>query len=143
MILNNPWSPWFWVLWAVLLVWQNFTFTMVSRARNSGSLRRHMLAALLSNGAWFVQTLFVFSAMWKVIQGEFGWGWAAISALYYTVFTMTGSLWAHHRALKKEKGLAAVGASKKYAQIPAEEWERYKRLLLNAEALFLFSQRGN
>lgn len=37
---------------AVLL--QNASFTLVSRARNSKSLRFHALAAFLSNGAWLL-----------------------------------------------------------------------------------------
>ncbi len=124
--LQNPNSVVFWAFWAVFLVWQNYAFTFVSRARNSGSLRRHMIAAVQSNGVWFVQTLFVFSAFTKIFTGEYGIGMAVFAALFYTAFTMSGSLYAHFRALKKESGLDAVGANKKYAQIPAEEWERVK-----------------
>lgn len=121
--LSNPKSVTFWLVWALFLVWQNYAFTFVSRARNSGSLKRHMIAALQSNGVWFVQTLFVFTAFKAIIEGRYGWGMALFAALYYTAFTMTGSIYAHYRALKKESGMSAVGASKKYAQVPILEWE--------------------
>ena len=35
--LNDPFSIWFWLVWAIFLVWQNYAFTYVSRARNSAS----------------------------------------------------------------------------------------------------------
>ena len=37
-----------WVLWAVMLLIQNATFTWVSRARNSKSLGYHAVAAVFS-----------------------------------------------------------------------------------------------
>ena len=45
-------------------------------------------------------------------------------------FTLLGSLVAHYWSLKNEKGKAAVGANKKYAQIPVEEWEQVKAAAL-------------
>lgn len=128
--LNDPFSVWFWLTWAVFLVWQNYAFTFVSRARNSASLRRHMIAALQSNGVWFVQTIFVFTAFKSIVEGRYGIGMSLFAVFYYTVFTMAGSLYAHHRALKNEKGKNAVGASKLYAQIPVEEWKAIRTLLL-------------
>jgi hypothetical protein len=127
--LNNPFSIWFWLVWAVFLIWQNYAFTFVSRARNSGSLKRHMMAALQSNGVWFLQTLFVFGAFKNIIDGRFGLRWTIFAIFFYTAFTMLGSLYAHFQALKKEHGLAAVGANKKYAQIPVEEWEKVRNFV--------------
>jgi hypothetical protein len=118
-----------WVLWALVLVAQNFSFTFVSRARNSGSLKRHLVAGIASNGVWFIQSLFSYSAFMKIITGAFGIPMAIFAALFYTAFTLTGSVWAHHFSLKTEKGKGAVGASAKYAQIPIEEWEDVKRNL--------------
>lgn len=118
-----------WLLWGAILIAQNFAFTFVSRARNSGSLRRHLIASVFSNGIWFLSQMFIFSRMFAMMTGRFG-TWAAIgTGAYYTVFTILGSLAAHHFALKTEKGKTAVGSSKKYAQIPAEEWEEVKRVL--------------
>ena len=128
---ENPYSIWFWVVWAIFLTWQNYAFTFVSRARNSGSLKRHMIAAIQSNGVWFIQMCFVFSAFNAIISGKYGLKLAVFSMFYYTVFTMSGSLIAHYRSLKKEKGLGAVGANKRFAQIPVEEWERAKKIIFS------------
>jgi hypothetical protein len=122
--LNNPFSVWFWLLWAVFLVWQNFAFTNVSRARASGSLKRHFWAAQQSNGVWFVQFLFVVSAFNSIIRGVYGWKMTLFAVFYYTAFTTAGSLYGHYQSLKKEKGKEAVGFNKKYAQIPIEDWNR-------------------
>ena len=120
---DDPYSIWFWLVWAVFLVWQNYAFTFVSRARNSGSLKRHLVAAIQSNGVWFVQMLFVFSAFINIIRGKYGVGLAVFAGVFYTVFTMAGSIYAHYRALRKEHGMTAVGANKRYAQIPVEQWQ--------------------
>src|SRR3990167_8487036 len=127
--LSDPYSIWFWALWPVALMWQNYAFTAVSRARNSGSLRRHMLAAIQSNGVWFLQTIFVFTAFQNILNGNYGWGLTTFAVFYYTFFTMLGSLYAHYRALRKEHGLSAVWANKKYAQITIEEWTQIRSLL--------------
>jgi hypothetical protein len=122
-VLGNTSSPYFWAAWSLALVWQNYAFTRVSRARNSGSLKAHALAALQSNGVWFIQSLFVYSAFMNILTVKAGWAKAIAAALYYTLFTMAGSIYAHYVSLKKEKGASAVGANKKYAQIPVEEYE--------------------
>lgn len=127
--LSDPHSLWFWLLWPVSLVWQNYAFTYVSRARNSGSLRRHAIAALQSNGVWFLQTLFVFTAFQNIMSGRYGWPLVVASVITYTIFTMAGSLYAHYRALKTESGSKAVGANRKYAQISVEDWAAVKQLL--------------
>lgn len=124
--LSDPHSLWFWLLWPITLIWQNYAFTYVSRARNSGSLKRHLVAALQSNGVWFLQTIFVFTAFQNIMSGSYGVGLTVGAVVCYTFFTVLGSLYAHYRALKKEKGMGAVGANKKYAQIPVEEWEYVK-----------------
>jgi hypothetical protein len=127
--LNDPFSVWFWLIWAVFLVWQNYAFTYVSRARNSASLKSHVAAALQSNGVWFLQTLFVFGAFKSILEGKFGIKWTAFAVLYYTAFTMTGSIYAHYRRLKKESGKTAVGANEKYAQIPVAQWAKVQEIL--------------
>lgn len=101
-----------WIGWALLCIAQNFAFTFVSRARNSGSLRKHMVAGLFSNGIWFVGQLFAVSAFMSILSGHFGLGLAVLAGIYYTLFTLTGSLMAHQYALKTEKGTARVGAHK-------------------------------
>lgn len=116
-----------WLVWGFVLILQNFAFTFVSRARNSGSLGRHAIAGVFSNGVWFVSQTFIFSRMFAMMTGKYG-TWAAIgTGVYYTGFTLLGSILAHHFALKTEKGKAAVGSNKKYAQITVEEWEAVKQ----------------
>jgi hypothetical protein len=115
-----------WIVWAVILLLQNFSFTFVSRARNSGSLRRHMIASLLSNGVWFVSQGMIFTKLYKIMTGDYGLGMAAFTCAFYTAFTLLGSAIGHHISLLTEKGQASVGANKKYAQILKEDWEMVK-----------------
>ena len=117
-------SPATLLLWVVFLAIQNVSFTYVSRARNSGSLWRHVKAAIFSNGIWFVSQSILLGPMLEYLQGKHGHVWQAIIGLIYTASTVGGGILAHYMALKTEKGKSAVGANKKYAQIPVEEWHR-------------------
>ncbi len=119
-----------WMLWAFILIVQNFAFTFVSRARNSGSLVRHMVASVFSNGVWFVSQIIIFSQLYAIMTGKYGIPKAIFTSIFYTAFTMLGSLLAHYWSLKSEKGKSAVGASKKYAQITSEEWVKVKEVCL-------------
>lgn len=119
-----------WVFWAWVLVAQNFAFTFVSRARNSASLSRHAKAAIFSNGVWFASQLIILSKLFGYLKGDYGIGMAIFTGVFYTAFTMAGSLIAHYFSLKSEEGKAAVGANMRYAQISVEEWEQVKRLTL-------------
>lgn len=123
-----------WAAWALLLVAQNFSFTFVSRARNSGSLKRHMIASIASNGIWFVSQLIVVSTFVNILSGHFGIGKAIFAGVFYTSFTLIGALSAHYFALKNEKGKSSVGASKKYAQITNEEWARVQAFCFPVES---------
>jgi hypothetical protein len=116
-----------WLYWAPVLIAQNFAFTFVSRARNSGSLQRHLIAGIASNGIWFISQIIIFSKMFKMMTGDYGVAAAIGTATYYTAFTLVGSLVAHYWSLKNEKGKAAVGASNKYVQISTDEWNEIKR----------------
>jgi hypothetical protein len=126
-----------WVGWAFLLIAQNFAFTFVSRARNSGSLKRHILAGIGSNGIWFLSQIIIFTKIWDVLTGKYGLKMAIFTGLYYTVFTLTGSVLAHYFSLRTEKGKSAVGASKMYAQIPAEEWTEFRAYVLGLKEAYL------
>lgn len=119
-----------WMIWAGILLAQNFSFTYVSRARSSGSLLRHFKAAIFSNGIWIFSQIIMLGPMFDYLTGRHGHFMQLASAFVYTVSTVTGSLLAHFWALKTEKGKNAVGANKRYAQIPVEEWERIKGLVL-------------
>lgn len=119
-----------WAAWAALLIAQNFAFTFVSRARNSGSLKRHVIAAVFSNGIWFGGQLMAVSAFMSILSGRYGLRMAIFAGCYYTLFTLIGSVAAHYFALRTEKGKGAVGANKKYAQITREEWESVRSAAL-------------
>jgi hypothetical protein len=112
------------LFWAVLLVTQSFAFTFVSRARNSGSLSRHLIASVASNGIWFMSQMVIFKELFDFMTGKHGLLAAVGTAVFYTVFTAAGALIGHWWSLRSEKGNAAVGANKKYVQITTEEWKR-------------------
>lgn len=119
---------WTWVVWAHILIAQNFAFTYVSRARNSGSLSRHMKAAFMSNGIWWLSQVIIFSTLFNYMTGKGGIPAMIATGLFYSVFTMAGSLIAHAQALRNESGQSAVGANKKFAQISVDEWEYVRRV---------------
>jgi hypothetical protein len=121
-----------WLLWAVILICQNFAFTFVSRARNSGSLRKHLVAGFFSNGVWFVSQIFAVGAFMSILSGKFGVGAAIGAGLYYTAFTLAGSLLAHQYALKTERGTSRVGAHKDVAVFTQEEAIRIRSLIQEA-----------
>lgn len=51
--------------WFIVLVFQAMGFTVVSRARNSGSVAYHSIVATVSNSVWFVSQLFLVNFMTK------------------------------------------------------------------------------
>jgi hypothetical protein len=88
-----------WFLWAALLIVQNLSFTVVSRARNSGSLEYHALAAVFSNGIWIISQIILLDSFMKVLRKDHKTRAdklkAAGIAVFYTVFTVAGSLLGH------------------------------------------------
>jgi hypothetical protein len=115
-----------WIIWALNLLCQNFAFTLVSRARSSGSLKRHVVAAIFSNGIWILQLQILFGGFMDYLTGKHGRLAQVGVGVYYTFFTVIGSVLAHHWALRTEKGKSAVGASRHYAQITNAEWVQVK-----------------
>lgn len=100
-----------WLLWGVLLILQNASFTLVSRARNSGSLGYHALAAVGSNGIWFLSQLILVDNMLHILRDS-NWSLAFVTMIFYTVCTIIGSVGMHWIALNKiEKGARKVGAA--------------------------------
>jgi hypothetical protein len=100
-----------WALWALFIFAQNASFTWVSRARNSASIRYHALASIFSNGIWFIQMFFVID-VFRVFR-ETGNLWTvALACLFYTVITVTGSITMHHVLMRYvETGKRKVGAA--------------------------------
>jgi hypothetical protein len=82
-----------WLAWAALLLAQNASFTWVSRARNSRSVKYHAVASICSNGVWFVA---IAVAVDKIAEAK-GDPWLfAGTALFYTLCTVAGSVGMHH-----------------------------------------------
>jgi hypothetical protein len=81
-----------WVLWGFMLLVQNASFTWVSRARNSKSLGYHALAAVCSNGVWFLGLAVAVDKL-REANTPLAFG---LTALFYTAFTVVGSVGAHH-----------------------------------------------
>jgi hypothetical protein len=95
---------------AALLVLQNAAFTLVSRARNSGSYAFHAAAAVGSNGVWFVSQLLLLDQMLTVIRNG-TWSAALALLVFYTACTVTGSVGMHWLSVNYiEKGKRKVGA---------------------------------
>lgn len=99
------------VAWAALLILQNAAFTWVSRARNGGSLGYHAVAAMGSNGIWFVSQFILVDQMVRILRSG-SWGEAAAVGLFYSACTVAGSVGMHWLSLRYlEKGKRRVGAA--------------------------------
>ena len=96
------------VLWFLLLVVQNAAFTWVSRARNSGSLRYHAIAAVFSNGIWFASQLILIGLV--TTAGRTAVELYQLGVIYVTA-TVIGSLLMHAISMRYlETGKRKVGA---------------------------------
>jgi hypothetical protein len=105
--MNQLWS---WIVWGVVLLLQNASFTWVSRARNSGNVGYHAVASVGSNGIWFLSQIVVVSKITDAIRSH-SWGLLAFTGIFYTIFTVIGSVSMHKFLMTKvEKGSRKVGA---------------------------------
>ncbi|MPS48489.1 hypothetical protein [Methylobacillus sp.] len=97
------------VLWALLLVCQNAAFTWVGRARASGSYGYHAIAAVFSNGIFFVTNLFVIK---MVVLDGMTFEKLLHLGIIYVIATTTGSVLMHYITMNYfEKGNRKVGAT--------------------------------
>lgn len=88
-------GTWGWVVWAFMLVLQQASHTMVSRARNSGSLGYHAIAAVFSNGVWFGSQVVILSKITEALASK-NWMLLSGTAGFYIAFCVLGSVGAHH-----------------------------------------------
>lgn len=89
-----------WLLWAALLIAQNASFTLVSRARNSTSLGYHAWASAASNLLWFVSQYILIENVLDLMRS----GTAAQKVgvgVFYVLCTMIGSIGMHAFAMQK------------------------------------------
>jgi hypothetical protein len=97
------------IIWGVLLLIQNFSFTLVSRARNSGSIAYHAVAAIGSNGVWFASQFILIGNFIQIMKTADWWTGIGLG-LFYTVCTVVGSISSHYVCMRWiEKGKRAVG----------------------------------
>lgn len=99
------------VVWGLLLLAQNASFTMVSRARNSGSYLYHASAAVLSNGVWFTSMFIVVDVFDRIRDAGPGSAFAVGMLLFYTACTVAASVGMHWFLIHfVERGKRKVGA---------------------------------
>jgi hypothetical protein len=73
-----------------VVILQNASFTLVSRARNTKSLLFHAVASIFSNGIWFV-------VVRQVTKEDPN---TLLLGITYVVGTVTGSVLMHHYSMK-------------------------------------------
>jgi len=99
-----------WLIWAVVLMTQNLSFTLVSRARNSGSIGWHAVAAVGSNGVWIISQFILIEGIVQAMKSSTLWPALTLGA-FYTTFTVLGSVIGHYVSMRWiEKGRRRVGA---------------------------------
>lgn len=84
-----------WAFWAVLLLAQNASFTLVSRARNSKSLVYHSLASICSNGVYILTLGVSVDKLIAAKQSGSIVDFAAVAA-FYTAWAAIGSVAMHY-----------------------------------------------
>ena len=80
----------------VLAFVQNISFTIVSRSRNRGNKKYHMIAALFSNSIWFL-------TFRELIKGDMN----LVLFVPYVIGTIAGSTWGMTISMRIEKWLGA------------------------------------
>ena len=85
-----------WLIWGLVLLVQNASFTLVSRARNSRSLAYHGVAAVISNSTWLLSQLIIVR---KVISAT-TFMEILITLLFYVTITTTSSVLMHWALLR-------------------------------------------
>lgn len=92
------------IIWAVLLVLQNASHTLASRAKNSTSLGYNAFASTFSNGVWFGSQFFIVHTLVGIADKS--WLYITGVSVFYIFFTVIGSLVSHWLAMNYlEKGI--------------------------------------
>lgn len=91
---------------------QNMAFIWSSRSRNSGDPNYHRLAAICSNGVWFITQIFLVNTVWKSLFSteQIDWLSLILGAVVYIAGTTEGSVYMMKILLKKESGKRQVGS---------------------------------
>jgi len=80
-----------WVVWALLLVAQQFSHGLSTRAKNSSSYIYNFFAAIFSNSVWICSNFILVDTIVGSMKNS-SMREAVFIALYYTVFCVIGSL---------------------------------------------------
>jgi len=98
------------IILAVVAFIQNMAFTWSSRSRNSGDPFYHFFVAILSNGIWFICTIFILKNIWvPLTQGESSQ--IILTGIIYIASTALGSSIMMKILLRSESGKKKVGSS--------------------------------
>lgn len=89
-----------WLIWGSLLVLQNATHTVSSRAKNSSSLWYSAWAGVFSNGTWFLSQFFIVG---HLVRAQDDPKRLAMVAIYYITLTVAGTVGAHAFCLRVER----------------------------------------
>ena len=89
-----------WIIWGVLLVLQNASHTVSSRAKNSTNLWYSAGAGVFSNGIWFASQFFIVG---HIIEAHGNPARIALVAFYYISLTVAGTVGAHAFCLRVER----------------------------------------
>ena len=93
---------------AALCFFQSATFTWSGRSRTSGDVAWHGLAAIFSNGTYFVVTVTIWKSIWEALTTS-DWSVVLLTGIVYVFSTAAGSMSMMSLMLKTEKGARRVG----------------------------------
>jgi hypothetical protein len=87
-----------WAIWAVVLILQQFSHGLSSRAKNSNSYTYNIVAATFSNGVWICSNFFLVENVLSAIKdGDLYF--ALRVGVFYTFFCVLGSFLSQYVAI--------------------------------------------
>ena len=87
-----------WIIWGIVLFLQNFSFTLVSRARNTNSLRFHAICSILSSATYILAQILLFGNLLSAFHSADTLRMWQVG-FFYMIVTTVGSLTSHYIAM--------------------------------------------
>jgi len=87
------------VAWALLLVFQQFSHGISSRAKNSNSVLYNSIASVFSNGVWFASNIILVDNFVDILKRS-DWSKAIGLGVFYITFCVVGSVASQVLAMK-------------------------------------------
>ena len=106
---SNSMGIYEWILWAVFLFAQQFTFLFSGRAKASGSLSYSFFSGLGSHSTWFFSNLFFVRSIMEFKDSSFLTQLGVCA--FYVAFCTAGTQLALRLAFRLEKGRMRPGAT--------------------------------